>query len=147
MNYATQYPRLWRLFFWFLVANVAWTLLDGVISSSTSFWKAAIGSAFSILFLIPIHGYIWQRAYHPRWLWHVLKWWSILLFAFAIFVAGYALSRVFAIGPLPLLAAVAGLLSEYFYFFAVDQYLAHSSHLWSEDRTNNFGQTAVGPAE
>lgn len=147
MNFAIHYPRLWRLFFWFMVANIAWTLIDGAVSSSTSFWKSAIGSAFSVLFLIPLHGYIWQRAYQPRWLWYVLKWWSVVIFVFMILVAGFTLSRVFSNGLLPIFAAIVAMVAEYCYFFAVDQYLAHSPHLWTEDRTDNFSQTAVGPAD
>lgn len=143
MNYAVQYPRLWRLFFVFLVASALWTLIDSVFISSTSFWKGTIGVVLSALFLVPIHGYVWQRAYQPRWLWHVLKWWSVLLFGFAMLVAGFALSRVFAIGLLPLLAAIAAILSEYFYFFAVDQYLSRSPHLWHQDQAGKFNEATA----
>ncbi len=146
MNYAAHYPRLWRLFFCFLVANAVWTLIDGAFISSTSFWKVAIGAAFSVLFLIPIHGYVWQRAYRPRWLWHALKWWSVVIFIVAMLVAGYTLSKVFLMGPVPLLAAVAVILSEYFYFLAVDQYLAHSPHLWPQDRADSASETLAPPA-
>ena len=147
MNFATHYPRLWRLFFWFLVANMVWALVEGFMDSSTSIWKMAIGTAFSALFLIPIHGYIWQRAYQPRWLWHVLKWWSVVVFVFMMLAAGYTLSQALSNGVLPIFAAIVAMVAEYFYFFAVDQYLAHSPHLWSEDPTDNLSQSVGEPAD
>lgn len=46
-------------------------------------------------------------------------------------------------GLVPLFAAIAAMLSEYFYFFAVDQYLSHSAHLWSKDSSGQSDSASL----
>lgn len=137
MNYATQYPRLWRTFFSFFAVGAAWTLIDAIFFTEESFGKSAIGVISSFALLVPLHGYVWQRAYKPRWLWRVLLWWSILLFSVAVLAAGFALANVGEKGVLVLLVCVAAIVVEFFYFFAVNQYLSHSPHLWQQDLTSH----------
>lgn len=130
MNYATRYPSMWRWFFVASVAVVAWSIGYGFLHKpSPGILTQLLSATLGICGLVPLHGYVWQRAHRPKWLWRVMFWFSTVSIALT-FVAGVA--AIVANHQWALLALLAALLAPgVLYLFALEQYVNRSAHLWS----------------
>jgi predicted membrane channel-forming protein YqfA (hemolysin III family) len=133
MNYATQYPRLW---FWYLIANVAsvvaFTATDLVQGTTASFGWELLAFAMSVVWLVPLYGYVRQRAVRPRWLWSVFFYVTVIALALG-FVGVVVLVR--EVSFLSTVTVVLALVFVYPYAFAVNQYVNRSPHIWEPDLT------------
>jgi len=129
MNYATSYPRTWRLFFALSVALVVWSIGYDLVQRP---WSLApmqiVSAALGVGGLVPLHGYVWQRIHHPRWLWRALFWFTLVAMALTLVAGVITIVGSKQWSFLPLLAAlvIPGLV----YLFALEQYVNKSSHIW-----------------
>jgi hypothetical protein len=129
MNYATTYPRAWRLFFAFNAALVVSFIgYDIFHKPSGGVLTQIIGAVVGLSSLVPLHGYVWQRAHHPRWLWRSIFWFSVVAIVLG-FTAGFITITSARQWSLLLLLAVL-MIPGLIYLFAMDQYLNKSPHLW-----------------
>jgi hypothetical protein len=133
MNYATKYPTAWRLFFFLsLVAFFSTTAYDIYRSRNLGFFDLLIGITFGFFSLVPLYGYVYQRAIATPKVWRVYFWFTV--FGLLISVFGLVVSVGFAKisgSNLILFGLLTALWIAYSaYLFAIDQYANKSNHLW-----------------
>lgn len=127
MTHAEQHPRLWLAYFWLSVVTSVGLSVYGFLHSG-SFILEAIGLVSSLVALVPLYGYVRQRAYHPRLLWSIIFYLSVLAAAALLLFGALALSRGGSVQAVVLMALALAFM--YPYLFAVNEYISRSPHLW-----------------
>jgi hypothetical protein len=135
MNYATKYPTAWRLYFFLsLVVFLSTTAYDIYRSQNSGFFDLLIGLAFGLFSLVPLYGYVYQRAVATPKVWRVYFWFTvigllILVFGLVVLVglAKISWSNLISFGLL-----IALCIASSIYLFAIDQYANKSNHLWAK---------------
>jgi len=127
MKYALRYRRLWLAYL--LVSVGATAVVVGFHSAlnEDALLHEVGGSVISVLYLVPLYGYVQQKRIRPRWLWVTLLivagTATLVVFSFAL-VAAFLESTLL---PVLIWAAIAALVIPN--LFAIHQYV-HSRHIW-----------------
>lgn len=130
MNYARQYPRFWLAYTVFSVAMLLINTVHDFVARPGSIgitWLAA--TAFAVLGLRPLYGYVRQRRYDPLWLWKV-----VFVIHGAISIAVVLVGLFVAVSktsPMPVLFVVLWAAFAGPYLLALHQYIYRSAHLWA----------------
>jgi hypothetical protein len=137
MNYATKYPRAWRLFFLVMLGIVLWSAIYRTNRSDHLSSGLLTEIALSWFALVPLYGYVYQKAIAIRWVWYlhlfavivllVVAWFIMLYSGMALMMAGNAKEKLFFWSVFTVL-----LCTSCPYVFAIHQYAAKSAHLWAK---------------
>jgi hypothetical protein len=130
MNNAVRYRGLWITYLVFSVAATLIALVLGLDSAlnERGLLQEMVGCLISLLYVVPLYGYIQQKPIPPRWLW-----WTLLIVTGTAMLAllSFALLAAFSErSPLPVFiwAAIVTLLIPN--LFAIQQYV-RSRHIWN----------------
>jgi hypothetical protein len=85
---------LWLLYLVISAVVAAAGILVGLRTAFAEggLWRQVFGAIVSVLYLIPLYGYVQQKRITPRWLW-----WAVLVVAGTVIVAGIVVSGYFAV--------------------------------------------------
>jgi hypothetical protein len=133
-NFALRNPRFWKAF---LAISVIYELGGATYSFVVrSDFDPLLDLCFplvSVVSLIPLYGYVFQRSVRPKWLWLTVLW----ITAIGLLLT---LPEFFTSAPGESLGMFAYTVVELvlllLYLFALNQYLYRSPHLWLPNQQN-----------
>ena len=130
VDYAPKHRRLWLLY---LVVSAVVAVAGILVGLRAAFaegglWRQVLAAIVSVLYLVPLYGYVQQKRISPRWLW-----WAVLVVAGTLIVTGVVISGYFAVftGDLvPILGIFVIAASLAPNLFAIHQYV-RNRRIWN----------------
>jgi hypothetical protein len=137
INYATNYPKAWRLLVVVMTGIVLWFTVYRTYRSEQLSLSLLTEISLSWFALVPLYGYVFQKAITIRgvWLLHffavivllVAVWLLMIYSGMALMMAGNAEEKLVFCSVF-----VAFVCTTCPYAFAIRQYASKSAHLWAK---------------
>ena len=125
VNYAVKYRRLWLTYLAVLLVALAIGVVVGLSSAleEGALLREAIGTIVSILYLVPLYGYVMQKPIGRPWMWS-----TVLIVAGTAILVLLSFAALGGLQPVLYWAAMTVLLIPN--LFAIHQYV-HDRHIWN----------------